>query len=64
MIHTSPKTQKSFQVDYDQFGDSFTEDTTAEQLKNVFDRVNKVRYQYTRELLLLQCIVSILIKGR
>lgn len=48
MIHTSPKTQKSFQVDYDQFGDSFTEDTTAEQLKNVFDRVNKVRYQYTR----------------
>lgn len=64
MIHTSPKTQKSFQVDYDQFGDSYTEDTTAEQLKNVFDRVNKVRYQYTRELLLLQCIVSILIKGR
>ncbi|XP_076100664.1 DNA ligase 4-like isoform X2 [Mytilus galloprovincialis] len=41
MIHTSPKTQKSFQVDYDQFGDSYTEDTTAEQLKNVFDRVNK-----------------------
>ena len=40
MIHTSPKTQKSFQVDYDEYGDSYTEDTTAEQLKDVFERID------------------------
>lgn len=42
MIHTSPKTQKSFQQDYDVYGDSYTEDTTAEQLKSVFERITQV----------------------
>lgn len=41
MIHTSPKTQKSFQQDYDVYGDSYTEDTTAEQLKSVFERITQ-----------------------
>lgn len=42
MIHTSPKTQKSFQQDYDDYGDSYTEDTTTDQLKSVFERITQV----------------------
>lgn len=30
-------------MDYDDFGDSYTEDTTPEQLKNVFDRMTEVQ---------------------
>lgn len=41
MIHTSPKTEKSFQKDYDEYGDSYTEDTTAEQLQTVFERMTQ-----------------------
>lgn len=37
MIHTSPKTQKAFHLEYDDYGDSYSEDTTVDQLKTVFD---------------------------
>ncbi|XP_041359150.1 DNA ligase 4-like [Gigantopelta aegis] len=39
MIHTSPKTHKLFQQDYDEYGDSFTSDTTEEQLLKVFEKM-------------------------
>ncbi|KAK7101253.1 DNA ligase 4-like [Littorina saxatilis] len=41
MIHTSPATRKQFQQDYDQYGDSFTEDVTEEQLKHIFSTMGK-----------------------
>ncbi|XP_071117642.1 DNA ligase 4-like [Haliotis cracherodii] len=41
MIHTSPRTHKQFQLDYDEFGDSYTTDTTVEQLNTVFDKMEQ-----------------------
>lgn len=40
MIHTSPATQKVFQQDFDDYGDSYSEDTTSERLKDVFSKIN------------------------
>ena len=42
MIHTSPATQKLFQQDFDDYGDSFSEDTTPERLKDVFSKITVV----------------------
>ena len=41
MIHTSPKTVREFAQDYDKYGDSFHEDTTVDQLKTVFENIEK-----------------------
>ena len=43
MIHTSPATHKMFQQDFDDFGDSYSEDTVPERLKDVFSKINVVR---------------------
>ena len=40
MIHTSPRTHSLLQQDYDEYGDSFTTDTTEEQLQKVFEKMN------------------------
>ena len=42
MIHTSPATQKLFQQDFDDYGDSFSEDTTPERLQDVFSKITVV----------------------
>lgn len=42
MIHTSPATQKLFQQDFDDYGDSYSEDTTPERLKDVFSKITVV----------------------
>lgn len=39
MIHTTPKTQKALQQDFDQFGDSYTLETTVEELRSVFNQM-------------------------
>ena len=41
MIHTSPKTIRKFALDYDEHGDSFYDDTTVDQLKAVFNKIEK-----------------------
>jgi len=40
MIHTSPSTQAIFQNDIDPFGDSFTTDTTIENLREILKEIN------------------------
>ena len=48
MIYTSQKTADTFALDYDRHGDSFYEDTTAEDLKTVFKKIEeKVKLQIT-----------------
>ena len=42
MIHISQKTQKNFQQEYDEFGDSFTELTSVPELQSVFRGMNNV----------------------
>ena len=44
MIHTTPKTQRLFNVDFDDYGDSYIEDTTPDRLKDVFAKLKKVVY--------------------
>ncbi|XP_064626451.1 DNA ligase 4-like [Lineus longissimus] len=39
MHHTSPKTTRKFAFDYDAYGDSYYEDTSVQQLKRVFQKV-------------------------
>jgi len=41
MIHASPSTQAVFQNDIDAFGDSFTADTTVENLRELFKEMAK-----------------------
>ena len=41
MIHASPTTTKEFALNYDRHGDSYIEDTSIEQLKKVFQKVEK-----------------------
>ncbi|XP_076463012.1 LOW QUALITY PROTEIN: DNA ligase 4-like [Babylonia areolata] len=41
MIHTSPATRRQFQRDYDDYGDSFTDDVTEEQLRHIFSSMDK-----------------------
>ncbi|ESP05690.1 hypothetical protein LOTGIDRAFT_181463 [Lottia gigantea] len=41
MIHISPKTQRKFDEDYDVYGDSYYTDTQEDQLKHVFDKMEK-----------------------
>ena len=41
MIFTCPKTEKLFAADYDKYGDSYYEDTTEQDLRKVFDRVEE-----------------------
>lgn len=40
MWFTTPTTQEQFQKDFDEFGDSFTEDTTIDQLKQILSDDN------------------------
>jgi len=40
MIHASPSTQTIFQNDIDKFGDSFTTDTTVENLREILREIN------------------------
>lgn len=42
MIHTSAKTQMALKKDYDEFGDSYMQDTTPDQLKYTFQHMNNV----------------------
>lgn len=40
MIHTSAKTQMALKKDYDEFGDSYMQDTTPDQLKYTFQHMD------------------------
>lgn len=42
MIHTSAKTQLALKKDYDQFGDSYMQDTTPDQLQYTFQHMDNV----------------------
>ncbi|XP_069127951.1 DNA ligase 4-like [Argopecten irradians] len=42
MIHVSPKTQQDFQKLYDEYGDSYVDPTSPDQLETVFGRITKV----------------------
>ena len=42
MIHTTSQTQKLFNVDFDDFGDSYIEDSTPDRLKEVFSKITQV----------------------
>lgn len=42
MISTTTATQKLFQKDFDEFGDSFVEDTTPERIKDILTEINLV----------------------
>lgn len=44
MIHTSAKTQMALKKDYDEFGDSYMQDTTPDQLKYTFQHMDNVRF--------------------
>lgn len=45
MIHSSPATEQKFAMQYDSYGDSFTQDATEESLKKVFSSFeNQVSY--------------------
>jgi len=39
MLHCSPRTAEKFAEEYDRYGDSYTEDATADSLKEVFNSV-------------------------
>ncbi|KAL8610583.1 hypothetical protein ACOMHN_006302 [Nucella lapillus] len=41
MIHTCPATRRQFQRDYDDYGDSFTDEITKEQLQHIFTTMDK-----------------------
>lgn len=41
MIHTSPETDKVFSQSYDKYGDSYFEDTTEQELRKVFEKIQK-----------------------
>ena len=41
MMHTAPATLKAFAEDYDRHGDSYYTDTTVEELKKVFDKIEE-----------------------
>ncbi|XP_059173254.1 DNA ligase 4-like [Physella acuta] len=43
MIYSTPATLKSFEQDYDQFGDSYTVDVTEEQLRNIFEGMGDIQ---------------------
>lgn len=43
MIHASAGTRKRFLQEFDQYGDSFTEDISEEQLKDIFHAMDHVR---------------------
>ncbi|XP_050403534.1 DNA ligase 4 [Patella vulgata] len=42
MIHTSPASLRKFKLDYDEYGDSYTEDTTEDQLQEVFNNMKEL----------------------
>lgn len=44
MIHTSAKTQMALKKDYDEFGDSYMQDTTPDQLKYTFQHMDNVGF--------------------
>ena len=46
MLHTSKLTTKRFAEGYDQHGDSYTEDTTVDQLKRVFKKIDEEVISY------------------
>ena len=39
MIHTSSKTSEEFAQDYDRHGDCYYDDTTEDELRNVFHKI-------------------------
>ena len=39
MLHCSPRTAEKFAEEYDRYGDSYTEDATADSLREVFNNV-------------------------
>ncbi len=41
MLHTSSRTAEKFAQSYDRHGDSFYEDTTVEELKKVFNKIEE-----------------------
>jgi len=41
MFHSSPSTEHRFAMEYDCYGDSFTQDATVESLKKVFQDFDK-----------------------
>ncbi len=41
MIHTSPDSAAAFALQYDRHGDSYTDDVTAEKLKQVLESVTE-----------------------
>ena len=43
MIYASQKTLANFQKDFDKFGDSYTQISTIENLKQVFNNIEQVR---------------------
>jgi hypothetical protein len=50
MIHTSAKTQMALKKDYDEFGDSYTQDTSPEQLEYTFKHMQNVSLLYSEHL--------------
>nr|KAG5701196.1 hypothetical protein BaRGS_023305 [Batillaria attramentaria] len=46
MIHASPATRKQFQMDYDEYGDSYTADITEEQLRHIFGSMGQFHSQW------------------
>ena len=42
MLHARKETEKKFAGSYDQHGDSYFEDTTPEQLKKVFKKIDEM----------------------
>ena len=55
MIHTSAKTLTSLKKDYDEFGDSYTQDTSPEQLKYTFQHMENVGVETSESYPFLQC---------
>lgn len=48
MLHTAKLTAKRFAEGYDRHGDSFYEDTTAEELKRVFKKIDERVYSLVK----------------